>query len=171
MKDPKPLAVWTLGHSAAEVDDLFRLLAVPGIDVLADVRTMPYSQFAPQANREVLEAAARRHGVRYVYLGAELGGRPADETMLLPNGKPDYEQMAAAPWFARGLAELRRLAEGERVCLLCSEEDPAHCHRALLVAEALVRGGAQVHHLRHDGGVESHADLTRRRTGGQLSLF
>ncbi len=171
MPERKSLTFWTLGHSAAEVDDLFRLMAVPGVDVLVDVRSIPYSQHAPQANREVLDAAARRHGVRYVFLGAELGGRPADESMLLPNGKPDYERMAAAEWFQRGLAELRRLAESARVCILCSEEDPARCHRGLLIAEALVRGGDHVQHLRHDGGVESHADMTRRRTGGQLSLF
>jgi len=52
------LTFWTIGHSAAELDELFRLLAAQGIQVLVDVRSSPYSQHAPQANRELLEAVA-----------------------------------------------------------------------------------------------------------------
>ncbi|MEW6251643.1 MAG: DUF488 domain-containing protein [Planctomycetota bacterium] len=171
MAESKQLTFWTVGHSAADLDDLFRLLAGQRIDVLADVRSSPYSQHVPQANRDVLEAAAPRFGVEYVFLGGELGGRPADDSLLLADGKPDYEAMAATRAFQRGLEELRRLAATRRVCCLCSEEDPARCHRSMLVAEALVRGGDAVLHLRHDGRVETQAEVTRRRTGGQLSLF
>ncbi len=55
----EPLTIWTIGHSSAELEELFRLLAAQGIDVLADVRSSPYSQYAPQANREILAAACR----------------------------------------------------------------------------------------------------------------
>jgi uncharacterized protein (DUF488 family) len=47
------------------------------------------------------------------------------------------------------LEELRELASGgRRVCLLCFEADPAHCHRTL-VAEALAELlPIEVRHLR-----------------------
>ncbi len=165
------LTFWTIGHSAAELDDLFRLLTAQGIQVLADVRSSPYSQHAPQANRDLLEAVARQHGLRHVFLGHELGGRPDDAALLLPSGKPDYARMERTEAYRRGIAALEQLARTARVCLLCSEEDPARCHRGLLVSETLVGAGHEVLHLRHDGSVETHAAMVKRRTGGQLALF
>ncbi|MGB9625258.1 MAG: DUF488 family protein [Phycisphaerae bacterium] len=165
------LTFWTLGHSSADVDHLFHLLREQRVDILADVRSSPYSQYAPQANREVLAAVADRCGVQYVFLGEELGGRPADPAMMLPNGKPDYGKMQGTPQFQRGIQAIEELAGTHRVCLLCSEEDPARCHRSLLVAETLTRRGHQVLHIRHDGHTETHAEMKLRRDGGQLLLF
>lgn len=163
--------IWTVGHSDAELDDLFRLLAAQGIDTIVDVRSSPYSKFVPQANRECVEAAARNRGVTYIFRGGELGGRPDDAELYTAAGKADYERMADSDDFRRGLAGLVELAGQQRVCILCSEEDPERCHRGLLVAEQLARAGQQVLHLRHDGSVETHAAMMKRHTGGQLSLF
>ncbi|HVP12948.1 MAG TPA: DUF488 domain-containing protein [Phycisphaerae bacterium] len=165
------LTFFTIGHGTAELDVLFKVLAAQTVDILVDVRSSPYSRYVPQANREILSAAAQRHGVRYVFLGAELGGRPADQTMMLPNGKPDYTEMAATESYRRGIEALAGLADGHRVCLMCSEEDPANCHRTLLVSETLVGQGHNVLHIRHDGHVETHAQVVNRRSGGQLALF
>lgn len=171
MSASEKLTFWTIGHSAAELDDLFRLLTAQGVQVLADVRSSPYSQHAPQSNRELLEPAARRHGLQHVFLGAELGGRPDDPALFLPSGKPDYDKMERTQAYQRGVAALEQLARQQRVCIMCSEEDPARCHRGLLVSETLVRAGHEVLHLRHDGAVETHAAMVKRRTGGQLALF
>ncbi len=172
VSEPAPeLTVWTIGHSAAEIDELFRLLLAQRIQVLVDVRSSPYSQHAPQANRECLEHAAAARHVTYRYCGTELGGRPSDPAMLLSSGKADYSKMELAPEYRRGIEGLVALARERRACLLCSEEDPVRCHRALLISETLTRQGHRVLHIRHDGSVEPHADLQKRRTGGQLSFF
>jgi uncharacterized protein (DUF488 family) len=163
--------IWTIGHSALESDEFFGLLAAEKIAALVDVRSQPFSRFAPQANRDVLEHAAKAHGIRYLHCGDDLGGRPADPGMLLKSGKPDYERMGAAAGFRRSLEELMLLGRKQRVCILCSEEDPGKCHRGLLVSESLVRAGCAVLHIRHDGTVEAHGDMLRRITGGQLTLF
>ena len=168
--EPKP-TFWTIGHATADVEHLLTLLRAQGIDVVADVRSTPYSKYVPQANREVLAAAVEHAGMEYLFCGDALGGRPAEESMLRANGKPDYQQMAAAPAFEAGLQYLLDLSASSHVCLLCSEEDPARCHRSLLVAESLVGRGCEVKHLRHDGTIETHAEMHHRRTGGQLSLF
>jgi uncharacterized protein (DUF488 family) len=163
--------LWTIGHGALESDEFFRLLAAQRIDVLVDVRSQPFSRFAPQANRDVLEHAAQAHGIRYVFRGTDLGGRPDDPALLLKSGKPDYERMRDASGYRRGLGDLMLLGRKQRVCILCSEEDPGKCHRGLLVSESLARAGCAVLHIRHDGMVEGHGDMMRRITGGQLSLF
>ena len=46
-----------------------------------------------------------------------------------------------------------------RVALMCGEEDPAHCHRRLLVARVLIERGHQILHIRGDGRVESDAEV------------
>ena len=53
------------------------LLRRHGVTALADVRSAPYSRFNPQFNREELEQALEAYGIKYVFLGRELGARPA----------------------------------------------------------------------------------------------
>ncbi len=171
MSGAETLTFWTIGHSTAELEALFGLLAAQGIQTLADVRSSPYSQHMPEVGREFVEAAARFRSVRYVFLGAALGGRPDDPSLLLPNAKPDYAKMEVTAAYRHGIDMLLELGRRERVCLLCSEEDPARCHRGVLVAETLVRRGHEVQHIRHDGSVETHAAMVKRRDGGQLALF
>ncbi|HNQ24769.1 MAG TPA: DUF488 domain-containing protein [Phycisphaerae bacterium] len=161
--------IWTVGHSSVELDDLFRLLRRHDIEMLVDVRSTPYSRYAPQANREVLERACADQGLAYRYRGEHLGGRPADPACRDAKGNPDYEAVRQTPAFSAALAALVADAYSNRLCLLCAEEDPARCHRTLLVGKALTRTGHEVLHLRHDGSVETQAEVERRRTGGQLT--
>jgi uncharacterized protein (DUF488 family) len=171
MKSAEKLTIWTIGHSAAEPAELVRLLRAQGIQVLVDVRSVPYSRFAPQANRETLESVVKSHGVQYLFRGDELGGRPRDASEEATASKPDYARIERTAEYQRGIAALGRLGADERACVLCSEEDPAHCHRGLLIAETLVRAGWAILHIRHDGQVEPHAAMLLRRDKGQLPLF
>ena len=163
--------IWTIGHAAIEIEQLIALLDGQAIRTLADVRSTPYSKFAPQFNREVLATALHQGNIQYAFWGDSLGGRPNHPSLFLRDGKPDYDAMAETAEFVRGLEQAIDAARRERVCLMCSEEDPTFCHRSRLVAEQLVKAGCNVLHIRHDGSVESHADVVRRRTGGQLALF
>jgi uncharacterized protein (DUF488 family) len=40
------------------------------------------------------------------------------------------------------------------VAIMCSEEDPAHCHRRLLVSKVLLDRGVTIAHIRRNGRVE-----------------
>lgn len=167
----EPLTIWTIGHGNAEIDDLRALLRRFEIPLLVDVRSTPYSRYAPQFNRETLEVALRSAGLHYLFCGQKLGGRPANASLQLPDGKPDYLQMAKTAQFRAGVEEVIAAGRTSRVCLLCSEEDPVACHRSLLIAGQLHQHNCQVIHIRHDGTTETDEAVTRRRTGGQLALF
>src|SRR5439155_24000994 len=69
--------LFTVGHSNLEAEGLLGLLRAAGVTAVADVRSSPYSRRLPQFNRAALEASLRAAGIAYVFLGAELGGRPA----------------------------------------------------------------------------------------------
>jgi uncharacterized protein (DUF488 family) len=163
------LVIWTVGHSTHPVDELVALLRAARIEVLADVRSQPYSRHNPQFRRENLKAALQEAGLRYVFLGAELGGRPPEPEFYDAKGHARYDLVMGAGRFRAGLERLLTGAASYRVAIMCSEEDPARCHRRLLVTRALVERGMEVRHLRGNGQVVAEADLGRG--AGHDALF
>ncbi len=155
----RALDVWTIGHSSAPVERLVELLRMHEIDVVADVRSSPYSRFSPHFNREPLEARLLAEKIHYVFLGRELGGRPEDPESYDEEGHALYWKMARSPSFEAGLERLGVWARRYRVALLCSEEDPSECHRHLLLSRVLRERGVDVRHVRGDGSVETEAAL------------
>lgn len=153
--------VLTIGHSNHAVSDFLALLRQHGVSAVADVRSAPYSRFNPQFNRQALRRALAEAGVAYVYLGHELGGR-SDDPACYQEGRICYDRVAATQNFKDGL---RRLANGmaeHRLALMCAEKEPLHCHRTLLVAQALDVDGVHVFHIHADGRLESHAGAMDR---------
>lgn len=158
---PRYPTILTIGHSSHSVEGFLRLLRSYGIDVLVDVRSSPRSRFVPQFNQEVLRKAVPACGIRYVYFGHELGGRPPTDEYYDDEGFVLYSRIAASPQFAQGVLHLVREAERHRVAVMCSEENPAQCHRRLLIGRVLAQGGACVLHVRGDGRLQSEDDVAR----------
>lgn len=152
--------VYTIGHSAHAWEDFAALLKEHRINVVVDLRSAPYSRFAPQFDHEVLERKLAEAGVKHLFLGAELGGRPSGPQYYDKEGHVLYGRMTADREFQAGIERLERGIAGFRVALLCGEEDPAHCHRRLLVGRVLAERGHELLHIRGDGRLQSEADLT-----------
>jgi uncharacterized protein (DUF488 family) len=151
--------VWTVGHSTHPVGELIELLRAQRIDVLADVRSQPYSRHNPQFRRENLKGSLEGGGIRYVFLGTELGGRPPEPEFRDGQGHVRYDLVRQGERFRGGLERLLSGAASYRVAIMCSEEDPVRCHRRLLITPALVELGVEVRHIRGDGRVVAEADL------------
>ena len=149
------LVVYSIGHSNHPIVRFLELLRTADVSAVADVRSVPFSRRWPQFGRKRLEPALANAGIAYVYLGAELGGRP-DDPALLSNGKPDYERMAAIPRFQAGLDRVIDGARRYRVALMCAEREPRECHRFLLVSPHLVARGVMIRHILADGTIEPH---------------
>ena len=66
--------VWTVGHSTRSLEEFVALLRAHGIELLADVRTIPRSRRNPQFNRETLPVDLQAGGIDYTHL-PRLGGR------------------------------------------------------------------------------------------------
>src|SRR5262249_33220321 len=93
----------------------------------------------------------REAGIEYEFAGGRLGGRPGDPALRSADGTPDYGRIAATEAFRQGIEELRDRAGERCVALLCSEADPAACHREKLIAPALREEGVRVVHIYPDG--------------------
>jgi uncharacterized protein (DUF488 family) len=152
------LEVLTIGHSTHSWERFIALLRKANVTAIADVRSSPYSRYSKRFNRDVLREELRLDGVSYVFLGGELGGRPKEQ-MLYCEGVADYEKMAQASEFKKGLDRVVDGAKKYRIALMCSERDPLDCHRCLLVGRALVGRGVRVGHIFDDGRIVNHAQI------------
>ena len=165
-------ALYTVGHSTHSLDDLLMLLKQHGVTAVADVRSHPYSARLGHFNREEFSAALEAAGIKYVFLGKELGAR-RDERESYAGDRAAYERIAMLPGFREGLERLRRGARDYHVALLCAEKEPLDCHRTVLVCREL-RREFDIRHILADGSLENHADTERRlvqETGVTRTLF
>ena len=155
------MPIYTVGHSNHTSEAFVTLLRTRGVTALADVRSAPYSRFNPQFNRETLAETLEAHGVRYVFLGRELGARP-DDPACYEDGRIRYDRLAGAARFRSGIDRAIEGARRYRLALMCAEKDPVDCHRTILVARELARRGVDVAHVLADGRLEPH-DATVER--------
>jgi uncharacterized protein (DUF488 family) len=155
-----PGVIWTIGHSNMSIERFQELLRAHEIELLVDVRTAPYSRHWPQFSRDALARSVQVGGVAYLFLGRELGGKPDDPTLRGPHGLPDYDAIAATPLYQEGIARLEALAREQRTTFMCSEGDPAQCHRERLVARTLRAQGWQVRHILTDGSIQQEAQAS-----------
>jgi uncharacterized protein (DUF488 family) len=96
--------------------------------------------------------------ISYVFLGKELGGRPSERRFYC-EGVANYEKMAQASEFNKGLERVIEGTKKYRIALMCSERDPLDCHRCLLVGRALAQRGVRVSHILDDGRIVSHSEI------------
>jgi uncharacterized protein (DUF488 family) len=129
----------TIGYEDATVQSFQEALREAGVEMLVDVRAVASSR-RPGFAKTKLAANVGEIGIEYLHLRGL--GTPAEGRAAARAGR--HEEMhsifRAHMETVEAQAELHALADlvraGRRVCLLCLEADPAHCHRTL-VAEAL----------------------------------
>lgn len=148
MKRAFPVA--TIGYEGTTMQAFLDSLKGEGVELLIDVRAVASSRRAGFA-KTALAANLRSVGIEYLHLRGL--GTPADGRAAARAGKHGEMQRIFREHLATDAAqvELARLVEivetGRRVCLLCFEADPSHCHRTL-VANALGQAAPiEVHDL------------------------
>jgi uncharacterized protein (DUF488 family) len=163
--------VWTVGHSNHDVRAFLALVQRHQVAHLMDVRSHPYSRYAPHFNRDELQATIEAGGIHYAFLGSALGGRPRREDQLDAEGHALYDRMATEPTFSDAIDEILRGAAEQRIALLCSCGQPHECHRRLLVGKVLCDRGAELRHILPDGDVLSERAVELRDDHAQDMLF
>lgn len=180
------MKLYTIGHGNHNFNQFIQLLEDNGIMVLVDVRTAPYSRYNPQFNKEELERVLPNYWMEYVYAGKYLGGRPSDpglyKSRFLPDDdvdylhEVDYKEIMKREWFIKAIERLVEMADEQTSVIMCSEEDPASCHRHHLIAKYLIvkHPEVDVYHIRGDGSC-FRADTLHvsvdESLGDQLSFF
>ncbi len=154
--------LFSIGHSNHTWDKFVAILRAADVAAVADVRSSPYSKWTPHFNRPELQRGLRDSGIEYLFLGEQLGGRPANADVYDDSGRVNYELTRTTVEFKSGISRLIQEAQRSCVAMLCAEEDPLDCHRGLMITPALVELGRSPLHLRGDGSVETTAELEER---------
>ena len=184
MATASPPTLYTIGHSNVPAEKIVDLLRQFQIALLVDVRSQPYSKYSSQFNREIFAQTLREAVIDYRYMGDILGGRPNDPSVYKDDRIPEeknnrqraleYARMMNRAEFQQGIRELMDLVNSRRVAVMCSEENPAVCHRHLLIGCYLAEKGCGVLHIRGDGSIITESALAgevRDPNTDQLSLF
>jgi uncharacterized protein (DUF488 family) len=143
-------ALWTIGYQEATLAAVLAALHAESIELLIDVRAVPASR-RPGFSKRQLAAGLAEAGIGYLHLRAL--GTPAEGRLAARQGRHArlreiYAAHLATTEAQAELAELAGLvAAGRRVCLLCLERNPAHCHRGLIADSLVERLGVTVDHL------------------------
>ena len=136
------------------------LLRGQGIELLADVRTVPKSRRMPWFWGEALAESLPEAGIAYRHF-KDLGGfrRPQPGS---PNGgwrvatfQGYADNMASVGWRA-ALDELQAVAAERRTAVMCAEAQWTRCHRRL-ISDALVVRGWEVCHIGSSGRAQRHS--------------
>ena len=144
------IELFTIGFTRKSAREFFTKLKAAGVRRLVDIRLNNTSQLAGFAKKEDLAYFLHEiGGIEYVHR-AELA--PTQDIL------DDYKKKKG-DWQAYETKFLRLMADRhventvpkellDRSCLLCSEEEPQHCHRRL-VAEYLAAkwGNVRITHL------------------------
>jgi uncharacterized protein (DUF488 family) len=146
----KTISLFTIGFTQKSAETFFGLLIDAGVKRLVDVRLNNTSQLAGFAKKTDL-----------IYFLRELGGI---DYIHLPQLAPtkdifDAYKKQKGDWkdFREGFLALMARREVEKSvspemlaqgCLLCSESDPTHCHRSLIVEYlGKIWGNLDIQHL------------------------
>jgi uncharacterized protein (DUF488 family) len=131
------LSIATIGYEGATVATFQQALRDAQIDLLVDVRALASSR-RPGFAKTRLAANAKDAGAEYLHLRAL--GTPADGRAAARAGHHDemhriFREQLATPAAQEQLALVADLVrQGRRVCLLCFEAKPEHCHRSIVAA-------------------------------------
>ena len=158
--DGFPLPLFTIGHSNHPIEHFLALLRRHRVEVVADVRSRPYSRFVPHFAKERLARLLEAEGVGYLFLGRELGGKPRKAEM---HASPvTYRMRVAQPEFRQGIDRLLDASRANRMALMCRERDPLDCHRFHLVCRYVRPLGLDIRHILPSGELETQPATERR---------
>lgn len=167
------LRVLTIGHSNHPLEHFLGLLKQRSVEVVVDTRSHPYSNYATHYDQKPLKEELTKAGFQYLYLGQEVGGRPDGSQYYDGDGRVLYEKVAASAEFKKGLQRLQEGIGKYTIAMLCAEENPAACHRRLLIGRVLIEHGIAVEHIRGDGRLQTEEELALEidPADKQISLF
>lgn len=152
--------IYTIGHSTLSLESFISRLKAHGVELLADVRTVPRSRFNPQFNRDTLPRDLAKAGIGYEHFSG-LGGLRHSKLKDSPNAGwhskafRNYADYMMTPDFEVGLNLLIAAAIERRTAIMCAEAVPWRCHRNL-IADALTVRGFQVEHIMDDRTTHVH---------------
>jgi uncharacterized protein (DUF488 family) len=149
MTGKKP-PLFTIGYEQTPQAAVLDALVDAKVDLLVDVRAVSASRRPGFSKRQLAASLDQKH-IGYLHLRAL--GTPTEGRQAARSGHFDemlriFDAHLKTPQAMEEMDELENLVRaGRRVCLLCYERDPAHCHRRRIAEIIHKRTGGKIEHL------------------------
>lgn len=156
--------LFTIGHSSYDFTYLVERLQRYNIDWVFDVRSVPFSAYAPQYNSSNLKEKLPKYGISYYEMGEYFGARQLGEQYryCYPNGYLDFELWCkTVPFLKAKKGLISRGITEHNVALMCTEKDPIDCHRTIMVARDLELDGIETYHILADGSLKTQSQMSK----------
>jgi len=144
------LTLATIGYEGATMQGFLAALREARVEMLVDVRAVAMSR-RPGFAKTRLAGNLDEAVIEYLHLRGL--GTPADGRAAARAGRHEkmheiFRAHLATPVAQTDLATLVSIVKsGKRVCLMCFEADPKHCHRSLVVEAMADHVKMDVRHL------------------------
>jgi len=140
--------IFTIGHSTNTIENFIESLKNYQINTIVDVRSIPYSRFANQFNKEQLSASLKKVNILYIPMGNNLGARYEEDELLFEDGKVNFSKVVATNQFQEGIDRIKTgIEKSYKIALMCSEKNPIECHRFSLISNYLYKKGYNINHI------------------------
>jgi uncharacterized protein (DUF488 family) len=164
----------TIGHSNRALEDFIAMLQAHGVELLADVRTVPRSRHNPQFNLENLPQSLAAAGIGHVHMPG-LGGlrhprKDSTNTGWRNDSFRGYADYMQTPDFAQNIEQLLAFDKVRRVAVMCAESVPWRCHRSL-IGDALTARGVPVLHIMSATKANPHKLTSFARVEGERVTY
>lgn len=154
--------IYTIGYAHHTQESFLALLEKYQIGIVIDVRTMAYSAFHPQFNKEPIKQFLNSHHILYRQMEEAFGIIRPDSDLLNEAGYLDFTKIAELPAFKEGIEVISRgIEQGYAIAFMCAEKAPSDCHRSTLVSRALSERGYEVRHILWDGSIQTQEELEK----------
>jgi len=167
--------LYTIGHSTRSIDEFIEILLAYDITILVDVRSWPSSKRYPHFNQEILSKKLKEKGIKYEWLGKELGGyRKKGLEDDSPNKAwksksfRNYADHAMTEEFRHDIKKLLELAEKDRLVVMCAERFYWSCHRRIISDYLLVKSHTITHIIDKDNTREHELTIFAKLIDGNL---
>jgi len=128
--------IYTIGHSNRTLEDLITILSKYGVKILVDIRRFPTSRKYPWFKRDQLEHTLKVNGIKYIWMGEDLGGYR----------EGGYKEYMASSRYLEGINKLIDISRKDITAIMCSEKLWFRCHRRF-ISDTLVSQGLTVIHI------------------------
>lgn len=154
------MVIYALGHSNYSFEKFITIIKEYNLNCIVDIRSIPYSKYNVQYNKEDFSKRLKELGYTYIYMADQFGVKRDDKSSYNSEGYADFDKVRLEKSFRRGVERLKDgCKKGYRIVLLGAVQEPIRCPRAILVGRELEKEGFDVRYIVHEGGTISQRDI------------
>ena len=172
------MEIFTIGYSGFTIDSFVYTLKQFDIKCVVDVRSIPFSKFHPDYNKDFLCKVLNENKILYRHYANEFGARQNDHSFYDEDGILDFHKFIASEQFQSGISKVENgIQIGYSFAMMCAEKDPINCHRSIMVGQGFKKSGFSVKNIIDENRYESQEALEDRLLDmyfadrNQLSIF